>query len=83
MAKMRLAFFLLTAIFLIAGCDKISDPPSVPDTTVPGNYTLIWSDEFEQRSTTPDPAKWNLIPAMAETAGATMNGNFIPTIWIT
>jgi len=59
MARKTLTLILFAALFLIVGCDKISAPPSVPYVTVPGNYTLIWSDEFDQRSTTPDPSKWN------------------------
>lgn len=43
---------------LIFGCDRILAPDPVPDPTVPVNYTLVWADEFDQRSTVPDPNHW-------------------------
>lgn len=49
---------LATLVFLSFGCDKVTDPNPVPDTTEPVNYTMVWADEFEQRSTTPNPANW-------------------------
>ncbi len=49
---------ILTAIFLV-GCDTITEPDKVPDSTNPIDYQLIWSDEFNQDGTFPDPAKWN------------------------
>lgn len=43
---------------LIFGCDRILAPDTVTDPTVPVNYELVWSDEFDQRSAAPDPGKW-------------------------
>jgi hypothetical protein len=31
-----------------SGCDNIADPESVNDTTIPTNYQLIWSDDFNE-----------------------------------
>lgn len=59
MARKTTTLILFVVMVFIFGCDKISSPPPVPDVTDPGNYVLVWSDEFDQRSSTPDPAKWN------------------------
>lgn len=59
MASKTLNLILFALVVFMYGCDKISAPPSVPDPTETGNYALIWFDEFDQRSTTPDPNKWN------------------------
>ena len=49
---------IITAVFLI-GCDTITNPDDVPDSTQPIDYQLLWSDEFNQDTPTPDPSKWN------------------------
>lgn len=57
-SKTAYLIFLAIIVFMF-GCDKTSAPPSVPDPTENGEYVLIWADEFNQRSTTPDPNIWN------------------------
>lgn len=49
----------LIIVLLLAGCDSVTDPDPVPDTTPSANYQLIWSEEFDQSDTVPDPARWN------------------------
>jgi len=52
---------LIAIIMIIAltGCDKITEPVSVEDTTAPIKYELSWSEEFDQQSTTLNPDIWN------------------------
>ncbi len=50
---------IFIAAFLLVSCDTITDPDPVPDTTPSTNYTLVWADEFDGASSTPDPTNWN------------------------
>ena len=50
---------LATLVLLSFGCDKVTAPNQVPDTSVPVDYTLVWADEFEQASPVPNHANWN------------------------
>lgn len=59
MARKTLTLIFFATLLILVGCDKISAPQPVPDVTTPANYTLIWADEFEQRSTSPDSDKWS------------------------
>ncbi|MDZ4181723.1 MAG: family 16 glycosylhydrolase [Candidatus Cloacimonadaceae bacterium] len=59
MARKTLTLIFFASLLILIGCDKISAPQPVPDVTTPANYTLIWADEFEQRSTSPDSDKWS------------------------
>lgn len=55
--KSRIVFlFMLAAYFTLftGGCDRITDPEPLPDPTIPDNYELVWSDEFEQETLDPD-----------------------------
>ncbi len=56
-----LSFFLAMTLLMIllAGCDTMTDPDPVDDTVPSSDYELVWSDEFNQTSTTPDQANWN------------------------
>jgi beta-glucanase (GH16 family) len=56
--KTRTLILAAVIVLVFFGCDKVTAPKPVPDTTVPTNYVLIWADEFEQASPTPDPNKW-------------------------
>lgn len=57
MATKTLSLIFLALVFLLAsGCDKITPPDQVPDTTEPVNYTLVWADEFEAAAL--DSDKW-------------------------
>ncbi len=48
MAIKTLSLIFAAVVFLLAfGCDKITPPDQVPDSTEPVNYTLVWADEFE------------------------------------
>lgn len=59
MAQKTLILILFALLLIVMGCDKIFAPQPVPDGTTPANYTLVWADEFEQRSTSPDSDKWS------------------------
>lgn len=58
MARKTLYLILFATLLIAFGCDKTSAPQPVPDNTTPANYTLVWSDEFDQSSTIPDSDKW-------------------------
>ncbi|MDZ4122070.1 MAG: family 16 glycosylhydrolase, partial [Candidatus Cloacimonadaceae bacterium] len=45
-------------LLLFTGCDKISAPTPLVDPDGLANYTLVWSDEFDQESQTPDTNNW-------------------------
>ncbi len=47
-------------LFYMFGCDKTTAPTSVPDSTDPINYTLVWADEFNQdpSDTSPNSNNW-------------------------
>ena len=59
MARKTLSLILFATLMIAFGCDRISAPQPVLDDTTPANYTLVWSDEFDQRSTSPDSDKWS------------------------
>ncbi|MFO7659418.1 MAG: glycoside hydrolase family 16 protein [Candidatus Cloacimonadaceae bacterium] len=59
MARKTLSLILFAMLLMAIGCDKISAPQPVPDDTTPANYTLVWADEFDQKSTSPDSDKWS------------------------
>ncbi len=50
---------VLLSILFVMGCDTVTEPESVPDSTPSVDYKLIWSDDFDQTNEIPDPAKWN------------------------
>ncbi|MGC9362421.1 MAG: family 16 glycosylhydrolase, partial [Candidatus Syntrophosphaera sp.] len=56
--KTMSVLFLAVLLLLSFGCDKITPPEDVPDTTEPTDYALVWADEFEQASTVPNSANW-------------------------
>jgi beta-glucanase (GH16 family) len=58
MAYRKLSLILLAAFFVFLGCDKVTAPKPVTDITGPTNYTLVWSDEFNQESSIPDVNNW-------------------------
>ena len=53
--NLLLVSFLAVLIF---SCDQITEPDPVDDPTDFSNYELVWADEFDQATSTPDPAKW-------------------------
>lgn len=59
MARKTFVLAILAVLLLFFfGCDKVTAPKPVPDGTDPVNYTLVWADEFDQASPTPDPDNW-------------------------
>lgn len=58
MTSKTFSLLLLTVMVIFFGCDKITAPKPVPDNTEDANYTLIWSDEFDQVSQTPNSSNW-------------------------
>ncbi len=53
-------FFLVTLFFsiMLTSCDVTTEPDSVDDPTDFTNYVLVWEDDFEQTSSSPDPDYW-------------------------
>ncbi len=57
----RLFKLILVALFfsiVLTSCDVTTEPESVDDPTEFTNYVLVWEDDFEQTSSTPDPDNW-------------------------
>ncbi|MFO8145147.1 MAG: family 16 glycosylhydrolase [Candidatus Syntrophosphaera sp.] len=57
-SKTLSVIFMAVVLLLIFGCDKITQPEQVPDTTVPTSYTLVWADEFDQAGPEPNSENW-------------------------
>lgn len=53
------SLILLGIVIIASGCDNITDPEVVPDPTIPSDYQLIWSDEFDQETQFPNNQYWN------------------------
>jgi len=53
-----LILLAVSLLLLFTGCDKISAPTPVTDPDAPANYALVWADEFDQESQTPDSNNW-------------------------
>jgi len=56
-SRTRILIFVALLLYLF-GCDKVTAPKVVPDDSDFGNYVLIWSDEFDQESSIPNPENW-------------------------
>ncbi len=54
----KLLYLLLIPILF--SCDNSTEPQQIEDTLPSQNYTLVWSDEFNQESTQLDATKWNI-----------------------
>jgi beta-glucanase (GH16 family) len=44
---------------LLSGCDISTEPKSIEDKVPSDNYVLVWADEFDQDSQSPNPDYWN------------------------
>jgi beta-glucanase (GH16 family) len=62
--NLKKSYYNLTSILLAAvsicfiGCD-ISEPEPIQDKVPSDSYVLVWSDEFDQDSQSPNPDYWN------------------------
>ncbi|MDA3884620.1 MAG: family 16 glycosylhydrolase [Candidatus Delongbacteria bacterium] len=62
MKMVKFSILLIISFFslFLYNCDMATEPDPVDDIVPSSNYTLIWSDEFDQDTTALDPENWNI-----------------------